>query len=67
MYLGLFERDRLIAMGYVSYLDGYVIIKDIFVDERLLERCFHPKVLKYCTATTIGLKILQENKKTKIT
>lgn len=46
MYLGLFERDRLIAMGYVSYLDGYVIIKDIFVDERYRNLDYGKRLLK---------------------
>lgn len=46
MYFGLFESDRLIGMGYVVFIDDYLIIKDIFVDERYRGLDYGKRLLK---------------------
>lgn len=58
MYFGLFERDRLMGMGYITFIDNYMIIKDLFIEEkyrgldygkRLLKAMLIKGLLKGCT------------------
>ena len=46
MYFGLFEGNRLLAMSYVVFIDDYMIIKDIFVDERYRNLDYGKRILK---------------------
>lgn len=46
MYFGLFESERLIGMGYVAFIEDYLIIKDIYIDERLRGLSYGKRLLK---------------------
>lgn len=46
MYFGLFERDRLLGMGYVVFQGSYLIIKDIYIDERYRNLDYGKRILK---------------------
>lgn len=46
MFFGLVRDDRLIAMGYVTFIQEYMIINNIFVDERLRNLDYGKKILK---------------------
>lgn len=46
MYFGLFESERLIGMGYVVFVDDYIVIKDIFVSERYRGLDYGKRILK---------------------
>lgn len=46
MYFGLFESERLIGMGYVVFIEDYLIIKDIFVEERYRGLDYGKRILK---------------------
>lgn len=46
MYFGLVEKDRLIGMGYCTFIDGYVVINKIFIEERYRNLDYGKRMLK---------------------
>lgn len=60
MFFAIVDRERVIAMGYVTFIDEYMIINDLFVSPKYRNLDYGKKLLKgmLCKGLSKGIKVV---------
>ncbi|MGB5824474.1 MAG: GNAT family N-acetyltransferase [Proteocatella sp.] len=60
MFFAIVDRDRVIAMGFVTFIDEYMIINDLFVSPKYRNLDYGKKLLKgmLCKGLSRGAKVV---------
>lgn len=60
MFFAIVDRERVIAMGFVTFIDEYMIINDLFVSAKYRNLDYGKKLLKgmLCKGLTKGAKVV---------